>query len=50
MTITPTTAPHLAGATVPPDGETRSVADISDLDLGDRPEIRPRMGHAVGIA
>ena len=50
MTITATTAPHLAGATVPPDGETRSVADISDLDLGDRPEIRPRMGHAVGIA
>lgn len=50
MTTTHTTAPHLAGATVLPDGETRSVADISDLDLGDHPEIRPRMGRAVGIA
>lgn len=50
MTTTQTTAPHLAEVPPPDVAEGRTVADISDLDLGDRPGIRPRMGVAVGLA
>lgn len=56
MTSTQFTAPHLtkhhadrpdpAGAAV----SGVSDLDISDLDLGDRPGLRPRMGTAVGRA
>lgn len=51
MTSTQFTAPHLLRDHPPAvDSAAGTVADISDLDLGDRPGIRPRMGSAVSLA
>ncbi len=49
MTTIQTTAPHLAASETVEADPTASVPDISDLDLGDRASIRPRMGRAISL-